>query len=418
MHRAPPVLLLLACALALPLPAAAQGREALPPGVRWTLFDGGGAANWSAGLIDFAQHGTFAWCHRTNYVTGGMLLSRFDADPPEPLWSFSTHPAEPLSSDGAAEADVCASIARLNVGGLNDFRYTLYVGSSQGLLWSWDFPVITAGWARVRIARDGSRIVAVFVDDEAPATDIMDFAPGAPVPLQQWSLPPGVPWSADLANDGSRLVLGLENQLVVVDLATGAPAFTWSDGGSFSNRGIALSGDGTLLTFAGNGGVTLRRWDGTTYAPEHVQPLPGLASSITLARDGGTCAWGVNFGYPSTETWVQCLDVPSHALTMTEKLSSWGAYQNACLDIEIDDRGQHFAVAQAGDQPDVVAEVRAYRRDQDEPIFTLNLPGSALSVDVSPDGRWLLAGLASCVQGAFLPARQLTSNWLPVTLVP
>jgi hypothetical protein len=392
MKHLPLVLLLLPLALAPQPSAAAQSFAGMPAGSAWTLPDGDGVENWSAGLVDFTQHATFAFCHRSNDATGGMLLSRFDADPPEMLWSFSTHPADPLSSDGAAEADLWASITRLEVGGLNDFLYTLHVGNSQGLSWTWDFPVITAGWARVRITRDGSRIVAVFVDDEAPATDILVFGPDAPVPLHEWSLPPGVPWSMDLADDGSRLVLGLENQCVVVDLASGAPVFTWTDGGSFSNRGLALSGDGTLLAFAGGGGVTLQRWDGAAFAPLHVQPLPGLASAIAISRDGSTCAWGVSFPYPSTETWVQCLDVPQLALKMTDQVSSWGAYQNWAVDIEIDDRGQQFAVAQAGDEPDVVAEVRAYRRNQNQPIFELNLPGSALNVDISPDGRWVLAG--------------------------
>ena len=378
--------------------AAAQHEVSDPAGLAWTLQETDG----SLGFADLAQHGTLAWCSTSDNATGAMLLSRFDTSPPAPLWMIQTPGAEVLSSDGAREGDVCASISRINVGGINDFRYTLRVGSSQGLRWTYDYPVITTFWSRVCVSRDGNRIVAVFVDDEAPATDILLFSAGSPVPQQAWSLPAGVPWAAEVADDGSRLALSLEQQILVVDLATGATLFSFLDPYYVSNRTVALSGDGRTLAFSADGYVQLHRWNGTAYELVHAQPIPSGGSvqerSIALSRDGNTCAWGVSFftdPVPSTEVWTQCLDVPTHALTMTEKVSSWGSYQNSCTDIELSDDGGIIAVVQAGDEPDVVAELRVFEREQSVPIYTLNLPGSALDVDVSSDGRWILVGSRS-----------------------
>ena len=187
----------------------------------------------------------------------------------------------------------------------------------------------------------------------------------------------------------------------VVDLTTGATLFDYHDSYYVSNRPVALSGDGRTIAFPASG-LQIHRWDGTSYLHAHTEPLAGSVQHLALSRDGDTCAWGVSFftyPVPSTEVWTQCLDVPSRKLTMTETISSSGNRQNACQDVEVSDDGGILAVAQAGDEPDLLAEVRVFRRDRNDPIYSRNLPGSALDIDVFGDGRWVV--VASQIPGVW-----------------
>lgn len=366
--------------------AEAQTVASRPPGVVWTRQVPYGTDDFAK----LAQHGTFVW--GSVISAQSVLLSRFDSSPPATLWSTDSF-GELLSSDAAVEGDVCASIGRRSVGGANEYLYSLKVGDSQGLRWSYEHPVVTAGWSWVGVSRDGSRIVAWFPGNAVTPLELLVFSRDSATPIHVWPSPSGALWAMDVSDDGSRVALSYETSIAVLDLTTGATLFTYDTLFYVSNRPVALSGDGRTLAFPASG-LQVYRWDGASYQHHHTQPLAGSVEHLALSRDGDTCAWGVSFftyPIPSTEVWTQCLDVPSRTLTMTEAISSSGGQQNFCANIEVSDDGGIIAVAQAGDEPDLLAEVRVYRRDGNDPIYTLNLPGSAVDIDVSGDGRWVVA---------------------------
>ncbi len=366
--------------------AEAQTVHSRPPGVVWTQQIPYGTDNFAK----LAQHGTFVW---GSVIAGqSRLLSRFDSDPPTTLWTTSSL-GEVLSSDAALEGDVCASIGRRSVGGPNEYLYSVKVGDSQGFRWSYEHPVITAGWSYVSVSRDGSRIVAWFPGNAVTPLEILVFTRDSAVPLHIWPSPSGALWGLDISDDATRAAISYETSIAVLDLTNGNTLFTFDTASYLSNRPVALSGDGRTLAFP-EAGVQIYRWDGTSYQHHDTVPIAGSIQHLALSRDGDTCAWGVSFftyPLPSTEVWTQCLDVPSRMLTMTEIISSSGGLQNFCENIEVSDDGGIIAVAQAGDEPDLLAEVRVFRRDQNVPIYTLNLPGSAVDIDVSGDGRWVVA---------------------------
>lgn len=362
--------------------AGAQTTPSRPAGVVWTDPVPFGTDN----LAKLGQHGTFVWAGRSK------LLSRFDSSPPTALWT--TEPfGEHLASDAAAEGDLCASIGRRSTGSTGGYRYWLIVGDSQGLLWTYEHPVVTQGFSWVSVSRDGSRIVAWFPGDGITPLQLVVFSKDSAAPEHVWPSPTGALWGMDVSDDATRVALSYATSIAVLDLTTGATLFDHTDPSSFSNRPVGLSGDGRTVAFP-SGGMQIYRWDGASYQHHHTEPLAGTVQHLAFSRDGDTCAWGVSFftyPVPSTEVWTQCLDVPSRTLTMTEVISSSGAKQNFCTNIEVSDDGGILAVAQAGDEPDVLAEVRVFRRDRNAPIFTLNLPDSALDIDVSGDGRWVVA---------------------------
>lgn len=372
--------------------AAAQSQSpSKPAGIQWSLRQTWG----NAVFADLGHHGTLAWGGTDDSVTS-LLLSRFDANPPSPLWQVA-YEGEPLASDAAKEADLFATIARRNVGGPNDYLFTLRVGTSQGLQWAYDHPWITAGWSWVSVSRDGSRVVACFTNPAAGSIDIAVFSRDSSVPLHIWQIPSGALWAMEASDDATRAALSVEMGIVVVDLTNGAILFDYQDSFYVSNRPVALSGDGLTLAYPASG-MRVHRWNGAGYQHLFTQPLAGSVLRLALSRDGDTCAWGVSFfTYPvaSTEVWTQCLDVPTQSLTMTEIISSSGTKQNFATDIEVSDDGGVIAAAQAGDEPNQSAEVRVFRRHSSLPFYTLNLTGSALDIDVSADGRWLLVGSRS-----------------------
>lgn len=366
--------------------AVAQVPTSRPASVVWTRQMAYGTENFAK----LAQHGTFVWA--SMHVGRSMLFSRFDTSPPTALWTSDSF-GELLFTDTAVEGDVCAAIGRRTAGPTGGYRYGVTVGDSQGLRWIYEHPVVTAGWSWVSVSRDGSRIVAWFPGDGVTPLQLVVFSKDSATPEHVWTSPSGALWALSISDDATRAAISYETSIAVLDLTTGTTLFDFTDPYYVSNRTVELSGDGRTLVFPAQG-LQFYRWDGTAYQHHHTEQVPGSVHHIALSRDGDTCAWGVSFftyPVPSTEVWTQCMDVPSRTFTMTEVIASSGAKQNFCANIEVSDDGAILAVAQAGDEPDLLAEVRVFRRDRNDPIYTLNLPDSALDIDVSGDGRWVVA---------------------------
>jgi WD40 repeat protein len=386
---------LIAAAWSTSTSARTQSNEGTPPERVWTLAAPGGAENWVGEFVSLGAWGTQVFCHRSNYVTGGMLLSRHDGDPPTPVWDVPTHPDDPEAADSAVETDVHASLARLPTGEPNSYQVFVRLFRSHGLEWTYSYPHATGGRYGLDVSRDGQTIVAAIHNPVDWSNDVLIFGPASPEPVHAWTLPAGTIWSMDLAEGGQRLVLGSHQTIHVLDVTTGEVLWTLTQGPVLSSYGLALNHDGTLLVRLNPANqLEFRRWTGSTYALEFAQVLPpgGIVSQIAISRDDSTCAYGISFPWPSTVVYSECLDLASQSLTMSERVESWGEYQNTCLDVAISDDGGVFAVAQAGDAPGLVDEVRVFSRYSEAPLYTLDLPGSAWNVDVSPDGRWVVAG--------------------------
>ncbi|MHC5212034.1 MAG: WD40 repeat domain-containing protein [Planctomycetota bacterium] len=382
-------------------PALSQDGGDLPPSISawraWTLLDDDGAANWTAEFVSLGNFGTQVFCHRSNYVTGGMLLSAHDGDPPVPVWSTSTHPGDPEASDSAATTDLHASLVRLPAGTPDAYWFTVRMFDSLGERWSWTYPQITGGRSVLDLSRDGQLLVVAIRNPTTGGNDLLVFTPDGPEPAHVWPLPGGVIWGMDLAEEAPRVVLGLEHVMHIADVLTGETLWQWDWGGAaLSNVPLTLSADGTLFAHGFLGPqMRVMRWDGATYATLFGRDMPegGATRCIRIARDNSALAYGVVFQYPSTVVYTECAAIPSGELLLSDRVESGGSYQNSCMDVAISEDGLLVAVAQAGDQTSEEPEFRIYARAAgDDPIFMINLPGSALNVDISPDGRTFVVG--------------------------
>lgn len=371
--------------------------QVTPPELVWTLRDDG--AKWIGYYVSMGNEGTQVFAHESNYAMAGVLLSRHDSDPPAPAWIVPTYPANPVDCDSARHVDAHVSLTATPTGTPNAYTLELMTFSSQGVAWTYTYPKDSNKNAYVTISDDGQTIVAAVEDQLAMTREILVFDALSPVPKAVHVLPGDTLWSFTVSGNGERAIAGLGTMAHVFDVDTGTVFIVIPFGYSLSNVSFALSADASLLVHGEHFAGRLRAftWLGENYShafyywPQGSNPSTAIAA-IAISDDNSTVAFGVNEGYPSTKVQTEAFDVATQLMSMSETVSSSGPYQNVCTDLAISADGSRFAVAQFGDEPDLVAEVRIFDRDNSAPLYSLNLPGSAFNVDISPDGRWVVAG--------------------------
>ncbi|MCK6449022.1 MAG: hypothetical protein L6Q99_21715 [Planctomycetes bacterium] len=158
-----------------------------------------------------------------------------------------------------------------------------------------------------------------------------------------------------------------------------------------SLMGVAISGDGSVVGCNVASGMALFEWNGTDYVQTWYRDFPGSVR-VDVSEDGTTMAYGTGGGYSGPYIVTECVDVLTKTVTMTEDITGIGQYGNWIEDVSISADGTRFVTASWGDEFDLVPEVRVYSKYESAPIQTLNLPGSAITVDLSRDAQWIAVG--------------------------
>ena len=380
---------LLAAAL-LSVPATAQ-----LPGAQWIWTYDDAGLQWVPEQVSLGNFGTAAFSHTDLNNTRAVLLSQHDADPPTPIWWYDTNPDQGVQVASAAKADCHVAFTSTETGVLNEREWRLKKYSTGGLDWTYVAPFKTAGRCFAGVSDDGQRIVAVLGNPLTGFVELSVFGPHSAVPVAQFDLPPGVIWVGALSADGSTLALGLDETARVVDVDTGVIRFSFASQ-SYSNSGVALSGDGSVFA-TGDGAGTGRvfEWDGVTYQHVFTHSWPGGGSprGVALSADASTFAFACSGPlYPSAVVRLDIVDLPSKTVLASEEMVSFGLWANVPTDLDVSADGERIALAISGDQPELWDEVRLYTRTSGTPFASFALPGSALSLDLSPDGKWLVVG--------------------------
>jgi hypothetical protein len=348
---------------------------------------------WIGEQVGIGNHGTQVFTHYYLNDTAAALLSVHDGDPPLPVWELDTHPDNPMDVDSADYSDVHVGITRTDTGTMNQYVVKLSKYSSQGRDWVYTYPHLTTGRMIAAVSADGQTIVSVISNPITSRPDLLVFDPDSPIPTASFALPAGGAMKFDLATNGERAVIIIDLTVYVVEIATGNILLANSESSAYGTRGLGISGDGSVVASGQSGnGLRLYEWNGSTYVPTWFHVTPGGVRALDVSEDGSTVAYGIGFAYPSTRIVTECVDVPTKTVTMSEDISSFGQYQNTVWEVAISADGEIFATATFGDEPDIVEEVRVYHKHRSVPIRTLNLLGSAFSIDVSPDGKWVVAG--------------------------
>lgn len=348
---------------------------------------------WIGEQVSFGNHGTQVFTHYAQNDTATALLSVHDNAPAVPVWELDTDPDNPKMVDSARYSDAHVSISQTQTSTLNQNIIKVRKLSAQGLDWTYTFPHLTAGRLVTGISGDGQTIVAAIPNPVTQTNDLLVFSAGSPVPVAMHSLPVGTIWGFTMATEGNVAAFAIDSTLYVLEISSGNILLTVPQSTSYSNLGLALSGDGSVLAHGVLGsGFTLYRRTSASYAPVWFRPTPSHVRVIDISDDSSTVAYGMGFLYPSTRIIVECVDIPTLTVTMSEDISGGGQYQNTVHDLALSANGNVCAAATFGGELGINAELRIYSKYSNTPIRTLDLPGSAFSVDISPDGKWVVAG--------------------------
>ncbi len=360
------------------------------PGLLWNHPDGGLA--WMARSVSIGDRGTqVCSVHELNNERV-QLFSVFDADPPTPIWTDTTiHGSDPLvgssSSLGHYHVAMYRSGGTLHVNG--------YDSSSATPLWTWSYAAGTTGGGNVAIDRDGT-IVALAVHDYA-ASEIhlyfLDPATGAELFTPQYSQTFGGLRGFDFSADGSTLYIHDGSTGVdIFDVASQSVVYSTTTNGSFD--GHCISGDGTKFAFGGFGTVKIWEYSGGSWSSYVFNTGGGnYADEMDFSDDGTTLGFGVTQYSPSaTKCEGYIMDVPSKTIVSHAIWSSSGSYQDVCSAAAISRDGRYFALGRWGDQFGTNHEVYVLEHGNDTPVASINMRGSAFTVDISADGQVTASG--------------------------
>jgi WD40 repeat protein len=327
------------------------------------------------------------------------LFSSHDQDPPTPVWQLV--PVEETfhhGVDSAEASDLHAVIYDVYAdSGLQQRRVLVRKHStlSPGADWTYTYPFQTNGHENlaVRVSRDGSRIVSVLHNAALNRSAVAVFTPFSAVPIAYHEIPlQGPAVGFEISSDGSQLYLASTLQVRVHSLPSGAllhqelffePIY----------KAHGFSGDGSVFAYGTNNRVKVYRrpTSGGAYslAFSHEVPGPAYCPQLALSADGSTLVACFNYSDTFRRVDVRTIDVPSQALIALDSVVGVGPYQNVAADVSVSADGQRSAVGVWGDDTGNAHELRVYRRGQNVPIATYDLPGSVFELDLSGDGRRL-----------------------------
>jgi hypothetical protein len=363
-------------------------------GTIWTHVDGGLA--WIGNAVSIGNHGSEVFTEYDLNNERAELFSAFDTNPPTALWTDLA----PLGSDdhhtaSAENGNVHVALHTFNQGQPSAACIlSKYTALSPGVPdWTYTFPVAANG-SNLGISRDGQTIVAAASDPATSSVGIAVFTPASNVPVSYTTFPLGGTNNGirgfDLSADGSTLYFSAGGNPVnayIFDIATTTVVFNTLINASFDSHGI--SGDGSVFAF-GNFGV-IRIWQkiAGVYTNTINRSIAGACycGYLDVSDDSSTVAYGFTFYSNYLQVQIEAIDVASQAVTMSDVFSSTGTLQNIVSGVSSSADGQRFAVGLWGDGSGPVAEARLYKKNQNAPVATINLPGSVFGLKLSADGQ-------------------------------
>lgn len=368
--------LLLAMAVA---PAAAQGE-------RWSYEDPG--SFWVSATASLGDHGGQAFADLGIHYPHCML-SGFSGEDVSPVWQVpGPQSAWPVAVDSADRADVHASLTRQ--GG----TLLLSCYDSAGPLWTRTVSTQVGGSSPVElhVTPDGSRIVVGAYEPSNGTTRATVFSPSSSTPLITRQLDFGSFRWFETDATGSLAFLG-GMTVKVINLDTGALVHSQFLG--FNPINGDLSADGKLLAYSFTGGFRVYRKVGANYALglsyAHTPPTyPG--TDVVFSADGSRLAAAFEASDSTTRVDLACFNLDTSLRTMAATVngSSPAGYANRIVGLALSSTGRRMAAGFWGDETGVAPEVQIFDTDQNQPSATYDLPGSALAIDLSPDGKRLL----------------------------
>jgi hypothetical protein len=155
----------------------------------------------------------------------------------------------------------------------------------------------------------------------------------------------------------------------------------------FTNSALDISGDGNVIAY-GWPSLRVMEWTGSAYQELWTwSPGGHYINRIAISTDGSTI---VSCWYTTAHNSLKVVvhDIGSSTPLWTyDYPTSSGVYQESAGDIDITDDGEYFIIGSWGDADNINPEVHIFQRDTVPHVYyTVDMPGSMFSVDISSDG--------------------------------
>jgi hypothetical protein len=369
-----------------------------PRGLRWS-WSSPTTAEWIARSVSVGQRGTLAWVGHT--LNGKKLsLSATTDNPtaaPKPIFEVS------YSNDmvvKAADASAVAVVAP-SKGGVLEFRRAY----ANTVVHSITHATKRSSRVEVAISANGRYFAAGYtttVDgSDVYVYDALSAIPKTPIAKLNVPTTGKNTFNAfrqfDLSGDGSTVLLATHTENFVFDVKTGKQLF--KDSSTVSHDAHAISADGKVW---GRGGFDIGAWvhDGTTYKRVLSGKGTGNMSfpvwtACGLSADGKTFVVAAYDARNVKNFEISCFNL---GLTTTKSLWSYsntggGVRQDVPSAVSVSADGKIIAVGSWGAQSSGHPEVLIFDRDKGStPIGTIDTPGSVFDLDLSGNGRFVVAG--------------------------
>jgi hypothetical protein len=368
------------------LPAAAQvGGDRL-----WNLQSDG---SWSAGQLALGGGGQALFSVTAGPQADTLLVSTESGSLSWQVGGSSVLGATRIGSARLANAHI--SVAEELIPGQYPLcrRVLRAFGAGSGTaLWQREFPFQTNLTGELGCSIDDAGVTAAFwTRSSTPGKTwliLVDVATGAlrfsgDLPVN------GVATSGAIAGDGSSLFLVMSPWIVEVDPSSGA---TSTIGYVYNpdHQGIRVSQDGGRLLIGESHAVrVLERQSGGSFSAASYGSIPWTEApdSLAMSASGRFAALATSSGLGGQHVTIRCVDLETGLETARDTLWTAGTIPNHVMDLSLSEQGERLAVALSGDQQMSSPQLLVYTCWQDEPIWTASLPGSAVGVELTPDGH-------------------------------
>ncbi|MFT7487331.1 MAG: hypothetical protein ACI9F9_003192 [Candidatus Paceibacteria bacterium] len=273
---------------------------------------------------------------------------------------------------------VVARHSALHLGGGGDFSPE----------WSHPFPFVANGPALLAVDGAGDELVAAAFDDQTGSVHLrrLDGRSGATIFALDFV---GAGLQAlELSEDGERTVMAIGSRLLILD-ANGVVLHDQTLGKHAVT--LALSADGSRLVAGFVGALRVYDEIGANYSLTHLTQASNdqVASRVAVSAAGETYAAAWWHFRQLDVLRLEVYEGMTHVvLNQIIQNGSMGSLQNAPVAVDMTADGRRIAFASWG-RGDMAPEVILLERGQTEPVLKINLPGSAMGLDLDASGTRL-----------------------------
>lgn len=192
-----------------------------------------------------------------------------------------------------------------------------------------------------------------------------------------------------ISSDGAIIAATADNFLHVVDRESGLARDVVEIGAS--TDGLALSADGNWA-LTGFQAVRCFFWNGTQYIQRWQSSLNSHYNSQLLISPDTTYAVSCWYPLQYNRSYVRVHNLSNGQILWSYRYNlGTGGYQEWPIDVDISEDSRWFAVGSWGDEGSNNGEVVVFSRYHAHPYYELDLPGSCFSLDLSGNGKYLMA---------------------------